>query len=190
MTVQPSSNHKNKFIAMILFGVGLLLSGVMVLWLLIGKAANIGTVPSLLIPAEVNYAAPKLHLSSLNGKKVSLKDYRGQVALVNNWATWCPPCQAEMPALEAFYQAYHQQGFTVIAIESGEPQAEVVDFVQRFKLTFPVWLDPNMKALAAFHYSGLPSSYVIDRNGQVRLAWAGAITYDLMEKYITPLLKE
>jgi cytochrome c biogenesis protein CcmG/thiol:disulfide interchange protein DsbE len=190
MTLLRQKSLQNKAIAMILFGSGLFLLGVMVLLLINGKAANNNSLPSFSVPAKVNYVAPELNLSSLDGKNVSLQDYRGQVTLVNNWATWCPPCQAEMPDLEAFYQAYHQDGFTVVAIESGESKAEVAEFVRHYQLTFPVWLDPNMQALTAFHFSGLPSTYVIDRQGHVRLAWAGAITYAMMEKYISPLLKE
>jgi len=151
------------------------------------SAAGIGLLGA---PAQVNYPAPKLELIDLQGDPVSLSDYKGQVVLVNNWATWCPPCEAEMPELQSYYQNHQQQNFTVIAIEAGDPLPEIVAFVERYTLTFPVWQDPRLKAVAAFRYSGLPSSYVINENGDVRLVWTGPIRYDMLEKYVTPLLED
>jgi peroxiredoxin len=142
------------------------------------------------IPVEVNYPAPELSLDDLEGKPVSLEDYRGTVVLVNNWATWCPPCKAEMPTLQAYFEDHNGKGFTIIAIESGDPVPEVMKFVQDYGLTFPVWTDTTMKSIAAFRNPGLPSSYVIDRDGIVRLAWAGAVSRKMLDKYVTPLLEE
>jgi peroxiredoxin len=142
------------------------------------------------VPAAVNYPAPDLALLDLQGAPVSLEDYRGSVVLVNNWATWCPPCKEEMPTLQAYFDEHRSQGFTIIAIEAGEPPDEVQAFVQDFGLTFPVWPDPTLQATAAFRNPGLPTSYVIDRQGAVRLAWAGAINRQMLEKHVTPLLEE
>jgi len=112
------------------------------------------------------------------------------VLLVNHWATWCPPCKAEMPTLQAYYEKHGDQGFTIIAIDAGEPATEVEKFVKSHTLTFPVWLDPTQVATVVFRNPGLPSSYVIDRKGNVRLAWAGAISQKTLEKYVTPLVEE
>jgi len=142
------------------------------------------------IPVEVSYLAPELTLADLQGNPVSLADYHGQVVLVNNWATWCPPCKEEMPALQAYYDAHRNQGFTIVAIEAGQPVAEVADFVQDYGLTFPVWTDERLLATAAFRNPGLPSSYLIDSNGNVRLAWAGAISLEMLEQRVSPLLEE
>jgi thiol-disulfide isomerase/thioredoxin len=142
------------------------------------------------VPIKVDYPAPELDLVSLEGEAVSLRDFRGQVVLVNNWAFWCPPCRAEMPALEKYYQAHKSQDFTVIAVEAGD-QFEDVDYhVKSFEMSFPVWLDPYEKSLRAFNSISLPNSVVIDAQGQVRLAWTGPITYKTLEKYVTPLLEE
>ena len=73
------------------------------------------------IPVEVNYAAPELSLQNVNGETESLTDYRDKVVLVNNWATWCPPCKAEIPTLEEYYKAHSAEGFVIIGIEAGEP---------------------------------------------------------------------
>jgi len=142
------------------------------------------------VPVAVNFAAPELRLTDLQGRPVSLSDYRGRVVLVNNWATWCPPCKAEMPTLQEYFEEHRHQNFTIVAIEAGEPAAEVAAFVQQYGLTFPVWLDPAQEATSAFRNPGLPSSYVIDADGMVRLAWTGAISREMLEKFVTPLLEE
>lgn len=182
---------RSKALALSLIGVGLLILGVVAMVLLSKpeETAALGEAPSA-IPVEVDFPAPELNLSDLGDQPVSLEDYRGMVVLVNNWATWCPPCKAEMPTLQAYYEKHRKKGFTIIAIESGDPVPEVKKFVQDYGLTFPVWSDLTMKSIAAFRNPGLPSSYVIDREGTVRLAWSGAISREMLEKYVTPLLEE
>ncbi len=143
------------------------------------------------IPVEVKtHPAPQLSLQGLDGKPVSLSDFHGQVVLLNNWATWCPPCKAEMPDLEAYYEAHQAEGFTVIAVNAGDPPAEVGAFAQQYGLTFPVWPDPNTETLRAFGIQGLPTSFIIDRDGMVRATWTGAITRATLEKYVTPYIEE
>ena len=143
------------------------------------------------VPARVNFASPELTLSDIDGVTHSLADYRGQVVLVNLWATWCPPCKAEMPTLQTFHDKYLDKGFTVIAINDGDPTPDVLQFVDDYELTFPVWLDPNYTATEdAFKTMNLPSSFIIDRKGTVRLSWVGEISNKMLEKYVTPILKE
>jgi cytochrome c biogenesis protein CcmG, thiol:disulfide interchange protein DsbE len=131
-----------------------------------------------------------LTLTDLQGSPVSLETYRGRVVLVNNWATWCPPCKAEMPELQAYYETHASDDFVIIAIESGEPADQVTDFVQSYGLTFPVWLDPKGTALEAFQNWDLPSSYIVDRDGTVLMSWTGQINQATLEKYVTPLLEK
>lgn len=141
-------------------------------------------------PSYVNYPAPELTLNDLNGNLVSLADHQGSIVLVNNWATWCPPCKAEMPTLQSYYTKHVENGFVLLAIEAGDPLPEVKEFVESYQLTFPILLDANNLALRAFRNDSLPSSYVIDRVGVVRLAWTGPISLEMLEKYVTPLLEE
>ncbi len=75
-----------------------------------------------------------------------------------------------------------------MAVDAGDAVADVSAFVESMGLSFPVWLDPQLAALAAFRYTGLPSSYVIDREGVVRLAWTGAISREMLDRHLTPLL--
>ncbi|GAB4484479.1 MAG: hypothetical protein OHK0031_08490 [Anaerolineales bacterium] len=141
------------------------------------------------IPAEVNFPAPAVEITDLQGKPVALSDFAGQVILYNAWATWCPPCKQEMPTLQAYYEAHKDEGFVIVAIEDGEPTADVAKFVAEYGLTFPVWPDQKWVATTAFHTDSLPTSFVIDRGGTVRLTWLGAISRETLEKYVTPLLK-
>ena len=96
-----------------------------------------------------------------------------------------------MPNLEAFYLKHNGEGFEVVAIEDGDPASQVAAFVSEHGITFPVWLDRSYQATDhAFKTSNLPSSYVIDRGGLVRLMWIGAINPANLEKYVTPLIQE
>ena len=194
---QPSRDKSSPPYAAIFVGAGLLVLGVVAALLLARpeQAASSTYISSVeddlsIVPAPVNFAAPELTLYDLDGEQASLADFEGQVVLVNNWATWCPPCKAEMPTLQAYYEKHKDQGFLLIGIEAGEPADEVAQFVEDYKLTFPIWLDPQNKALSAFHNQNLPSSYVIDRQGTVRLAWVGAISKSILEKFLTPLLED
>lgn len=188
----PTNTHdKNNFraLALALVGAGFLILGIMGFLLLPRPDSAISDTGSA-IPVEVDFPAPELNLNDLNGNAVALTDHLGQVVLVNNWATWCPPCKAEMPTLQAYYEMHRDQGFTIIAIDAGDPLNEVADFVKSYGLTFLVWPDPTQKATVAFRNPGLPSSYVIDRDGIARLAWTGAISRETLEKYVTPMLEE
>ena len=177
-----------KIIPLILLGFGLILIGASIYFIVQDVLAQ---TDLSVVPAQVNYASPELTLTDLQNVTRSLKGYRGQVILVNLWATWCPPCKAEMPTLQAFHDKYMDEGFTVIAINDGDPTADVVQFVKDYKLTFPVWLDPTYIATEdAFKTLNLPSSFVIDREGTVRLSWVGEINNKMLEKYVTPIIKE
>jgi len=194
LELRRSRAHHANISVMIVVGAGLILVGLaaFMLWPRPEVAAS-GPVSgvSMTVPVEVNYEAPELTLVNLNGQEQSLMDYQGQVVLVNLWATWCPPCKAEMPTLEAYYQAHQSDGFVTIAVNDGDPTDNVEAFVQEYKLSFPVWLDPTYQATDhAFKTSNLPSSFVIDREGNIRLRWVGEIDSVALEKYVTPLILE
>jgi len=146
-----------------------------------------GEIPAS-VPGEMNFQAPELTLTDMRDQTVSLVDYRGQWVLVNNWATWCPPCQAEMPELNAYYEAHKDDGFVLIGVSSGDTKAQITDFIQEYGLSFPMWQDPTSASLRAFRMDYLPSSFVIDPTGTVRLAWTGAVSFETLEQYVTPLL--
>jgi peroxiredoxin len=167
---------------------GLLLIGFALVLIASPKSQSNPDFLSSVVPVAVDFAAPELSLKNIAGQTESLADYRDRVVLVNNWATWCPPCKAEMPTLAAYYNEHQSQGFTIIAIAAGDPLDAVAPFVKSYELKFPVWLDPDGSSLRAFGNGTLPNSYVIDRSGTVRYAWTGEINRAMLEKYVTPLL--
>jgi cytochrome c biogenesis protein CcmG/thiol:disulfide interchange protein DsbE len=186
MTSKRSVRRKySKTFPMVLVGVGLVIIGIVALNALPKGSAS----PEYsVVPAAVSFTAPELNLSDIDGNQVSLSSYRQDIVLVNNWATWCPPCKLEMPTLLKYFQAHSVDGFMLVAIEAGESAQEVRSFADEYGLTFPVLLDPENRSLAAFHNSSLPSSYVIDRSGTVVFAWTGPISLEMLENYVTPLL--
>ncbi len=178
--------------AMAVAGAGLILIGA-ALFLILGNPQSGSAAPGAsrewsVVPAEVHYPAPELSLTGTDGEPESLADFRQDILLVNNWAVWCPPCKAEMPTLEAYYESHAAEGLMVIAIEAGDSRDTVLNFASNYGLKFHVWVDPQNASLAVFRNSSLPNSYVIDRTGTVRYAWTGAISRLMLEKYITPLL--
>lgn len=184
--------QQNKLNAII--GGGLLLIGIALAFLLTqkGTTSTAQAAPSQysVTPVEVNFPAPDLALENLEGTTQSLSDFEDKVVLVNNWATWCPPCKAEMPSLKKFHDTHAEDGFTVIAVEAGDPKEAVQAFAISLDLKFPIWLDPNGASLKAIGNGSLPNSYVIDRTGTVRLAWSGEISLAVLEKYVTPIIQE
>ncbi len=176
-----------------LTGAGLLILGLASFLFLAqnqGDAAEASANERSVTPMEVSFPAPELSLENLAGETQSLADFKGDVVLVNNWATWCPPCKAEMPSLKKYHDEHTGEGFTVIAVEAGDKYDEVLAFAQSLDLTFPVWLDPQGASLRVINNGSLPNSYVIDRAGMVRLAWTGEISLTMLEKYVTPLIEE
>ena len=194
---QKQKLHTKSFtvqaIALALMGVGLLALGVAAWTLLpglLGAAGPGAAEPASAVPAQVSFRAPDLELTDLQGNPVSLAGLRGQYILVNHWATWCPPCKAEMPTLLEYYEDYRHLGFTIVAIDAGEEPEVVADYARRNRLTFPVWPDPEQRAMDAFKENYLPSSYLIDPRGQVVLYWGGAISRAMLDQYLTPLLEK
>jgi peroxiredoxin len=106
-------------------------------------------------------------LTDLQGKTWTLKDLKGKVVLVNFWATWCPPCQKEMPDLEALYNLYKDQGFVILAISEDEETPKVAPFIAEHKITYPILLDPGAKVNNVFAVEGIPKSFVYDREGKL-----------------------
>ena len=130
--------------------------------------------------------APGFTFPGLDGKMVSLADYSGEVVFLNIWATWCPPCVEEMPSMEKLYQELKEEGLEILAVSIDESGAEAVGpFVAKHKLSFPVLLDPRGEIKALYQVTGIPESYIIDKNGIVvekivgprNWAASGAIRY-------------
>ncbi len=186
--IKNDVSTRKKALPFLLFGLGLTLIAASAYFILqdVSSSPDFSTVP-----VKVNFDSPELTLTDLQGVSHSLVDYRGQVVLVNLWATWCPPCKEEMPTLQSFYNQHKDQGFVVIAVNDGDPTKDVLQFAKDYRLSFPVWLDPTYIATEqAFKSLNLPTSFVIDGNGVVQLQWVGGISRKMLDQYVTPLLTE
>ena len=130
---------------------------------------------------NVGELAPDFTLTDLEGNSVTLSEYRGKVVVLNFWATWCPPCRAEMPDIESLYQEYKDKGLVVIGIDIGEPEATVRQFVQRGGYSWTFVLDSTGTVAANYNIRAIPTSFFIDREGVIQAVNIGAMTKRGME---------
>jgi len=137
-----------------------------------------------------DHPAPDLALSQLDGTPRTLRELRGQVVLINVWATWCPPCRAEMPAIQQAYADHHDRGFTVLAVNQREDATDITPFVEQHGLTFPVLLDHDGQASAAYQASALLSSFFVDRRGVIRAVYHGPMPSRVINGIVEQLLLE
>ena len=122
---------------------------------------------------DANGPAPPFTLTSLSGQAGGLAQYKGQVVMVNFWATWCGPCQQEMPLLDQMYKKYKPAGFTLIGVNVDKEAPPVKDLLARKPVSFPVLLDPTNTVSKAYHLDEMPSSVIIDRKGNIRYLHRG-----------------
>lgn len=145
----------------ITYGLGILLVALLLYFALFSQTQ----VPQT-AGVSVGKSAPNFTLKTLEGKEISLSDLRGKVVLVNFWATWCPPCREEMPLFEEVYKKYKNRGFEILAISTDTSADAVKEFVKEFKVSFPVLMDDG-KVSSSYGIQGLPTSFLIDREGKV-----------------------
>ena len=117
--------------------------------------------------------APAFTLSTLSGKTASLSQFKGQVVMLNFWATWCGPCQQEMPLLDQMYKTYKAAGFTLLGISVDTDKAAVTGLLARRPVSFTVLLDPKNKVSSEYHVEEMPSTILIDRKGDIRYVHRG-----------------
>lgn len=109
---------------------------------------------------------------------MSLSQERGKIVVMNLWASWCPPCRAEMPDLQRFAQAYARRGVAVIGVNQGESARQARAFAQALRITFPIWLDPGQEYGRAYAALGLPTTVVIARDGTIVRGFDGPLSFD------------
>jgi len=118
---------------------------------------------------QVGKLAPSFELTDVDGKKVAFADYKGKVVLINFWATWCGSCKAEMPSLNNLYVAFKNDGFIVLAITIDPKEKPVQKFLKDVTVTFPVLMDKEQEVyFDEYGVLGLPTSFLIDRDGVIR----------------------
>jgi peroxiredoxin len=153
---------------MLTFGVAALVLAVGLLWSLRSAAPR---------AVEVGERAPGFNLPGLNQANIKLADHRGQVVVVNFWATWCPPCVEETPSLQKFAEEMSKESVAVIGVSVDQDQTALRQFVAEHQLSFPVALDPDQVLAGRFGTYKFPESYILDRQGRVAEKIIGAIDW-------------
>ena len=161
-------------------------------WILVSAdrsgASTFGQIPA----PQQDFLAPDFELKTPAGEMIRLSDLRGQAMLINLWATWCPPCRAEMQSIEKMYQEYKEEGFTVLAVNmtyQDDPLA-IMPFVHEQGLTFPILLDETSEMANAYQLRSLPSSYFIRRDGVINeVVIGGPMSEALLRTRIEDILK-
>lgn len=152
-------------------------------WLVASLALSLAALPASaaqLKPVKPR-PAPELRLPSLDAGSVDLAELRGRVVLVNFWAVWCPPCRKEMPSMERLSRMLADRPFTILASNAGESPEQIHPFLAEVPLTFPILLDRDSARMKAWRVFVLPTSFLIDKRGQIRYSLSGHIEWDAPE---------
>lgn len=135
--------------------------------------------------------APDFALTLFDGREITLADFRGQVILLNFWASWCPPCRDEALELQALYEDYRENGFTIIGVNMLESSPKkALNFIAEFGIGYPNGEDREQRVTNLYRVEGPPESFLIDREGNVRQFYIGSIRYDTASRAIESLLAE
>jgi cytochrome c biogenesis protein CcmG, thiol:disulfide interchange protein DsbE len=152
------------------------------------NSATAGRIPA----PQKGFLAPEFKLETPNGQSIALTDDRGKAILVNLWATWCPPCRAEMPTIEKVYQEYQDRGLVVLGVDAtiqDDPTA-IAPFVKQYGITFPILLDMNAEASDLYELRSLPTSFFIGRDGIIKeVVVGGPMSEALLRTNIEEIIK-
>jgi peroxiredoxin len=122
---------------------------------------------------DTNSPAPDFTLNAQTGKPVELTQFKGQVVMLNFWASWCGPCRQEMPLLDSIYKRYGKLGFTMIGVNVEPDSKAANDWLKQTPVTFPILYDTDSKVSKLYGVSGMPSTVIVDRKGTVRMIHHG-----------------
>jgi peroxiredoxin len=162
-------------------------------WIWVSKApAGYANSEKQSVP-QVGFQAPDFTLVNAQNEQITLSDLRGQPVVVNLWASWCPPCRAEMPALQKVYEQYQTEGLQVLAVNAtaqDDPDAAIA-FTSQMGLTFPILFDQDGIVLQQYRLRSLPTTYFIDRQGVIQeVVIGGPMAEALLHVRIQRLLEE
>jgi thiol-disulfide isomerase/thioredoxin len=173
-----------------MFGFILLLG---LVWIAL-SAATPDSVTAGRIPApQAGFLAPDFDLSTLDGRQVRLSDLRGQPVVINFWASWCPPCRAEMPALQRVQEEYASQGVVILIVNATAQDnlRDAQNFLQEYNLTMTVPLDPAGSTMQAYQVRSLPSTFFVARDGLIsEVVIGGPMAEALLRTRVEQLLQE
>ncbi len=136
---------------------------------------------------EVGREAPDFTLPDLEGNQIALSDHRGEVVLINFWATWCPPCRVEMPDMEAVYREHKDDGFEILGVDQREPKELVEEFVTERGFSWIFLLDEDFDVSQEYSATSIPRSILVDRDGTVAHVWRGTLTRSQLEQQLAHL---
>ncbi|MDR1307368.1 MAG: TlpA family protein disulfide reductase [Treponema sp.] len=117
-------------------------------------------------------------LALLNGGRAELSAYKGKVVLLNFWATWCPPCRAEMPSMETVYKRFKDQGLEILAVDCAEEKAAVEQFMGKNKYSYPVLLDTDGTVSSLYGIEAIPTTFILNREGKIIARIVGSLRWD------------
>jgi peroxiredoxin len=140
------------------------------IWIGISAASPNVTTNGAIPAPQTGFLAPEFSLMTNNGEEITLSELRGQPVVVNIWASWCPPCRAEMPALESVYQEYKDQGFVILAVNATnqDDPDQAIAFAQSLGLSFPILFDDQGEVSNQYQVRALPSTFFVDAHGVIR----------------------
>ncbi len=165
-----------------MIGASVIAAGLALIWL--GES-------DIVPPLGRGAAAPDFSLAGLDGgQPIGLSDYQGRVVLVNFWATWCKPCEDEMPSMERLYQALHPDGFELVAISVDGDAALVRAFRERLGISFPIALDPEMDVSRLYQTTGFPESLLVDSRGIIIERYVGPRDWRFYRDRIRKLMSD
>jgi cytochrome c biogenesis protein CcmG/thiol:disulfide interchange protein DsbE len=170
-------------------GLALIAASLFGFWWL-GRSVSSEPAAAAGASASQGKPAPDFLLQDVSGKPVRLRDLRGEVVLINLWATWCPPCRAEMPDLAEIYNAHKSEGFVILGVDDQERPETVMDFLAHNPLPYPILLDTDSRVARAYGISFLPASFLVDRRGVLRATMPGQSNRAKLQAAIMPLLAE
>jgi peroxiredoxin len=142
--------------------------------------------------SQASTPAPDFTLKSRSGENVRLEDLRGQVVMLNFWASWCGPCRQEMPLMDDLYEQYKDLGFTILAVNVDENREEALRFLDKVPVSYPILYDPESRVSELYEVQAMPTTVMIDRNGDARYLHHGYQSgyEDEYERQIRELVRE
>jgi cytochrome c biogenesis protein CcmG, thiol:disulfide interchange protein DsbE len=173
------------------FSIFVLVLGAGWIW---ASAASSGDTTSGQIPApRQGFLAPDFSLQDMQGETVTLSELRGRPILINLWATWCPPCRAEMSDMQEVYEAYQERGFLILAVNATyqDSATAAVSFVEEYDLTFPILFDTTGETSRKYQMRALPTSFFVDSEGIIQeVVVGGPMSPALLRVRVEELLQE
>lgn len=163
-----------------------------IFWILSSRNPLASNTDLASAPRE-GFLAPDFTLNTIDGSEITLSALRGKIVVINIWATWCPPCRAETPALQNSYEQYKDVGVVILGVNltNRDTLSAIKIFVQEFNLTYPILLDVDGKVAGLYQNMALPSTYFVDREGIIRTVMIGGpMSETVIKSKIEALLKE